>query len=332
MTADPFEMLPADAEPIAPRTEFRRELRGRLVDRLDLALNTVSLPDRKTRTMTNTTATTTDTSGASATATAQTAIIPYLAVHDGRAALAFYAEAFGAVEMSRFDMDGRLGHAEFVIGGTTFYLADEFPEIGAHAPTSLDGTTVTLHLTVPDVDAAFAAAVAAGATAQMEPTDQPHGNRTATLFDPFSHRWMLSQPQETTPAPATRRDRGGIWAGVHCRDAQAIIRLAIDVFGFEEDIVVADGDRVIHSQIVGPGGGTVSIVSAERGGPYHHITPGSGNIYVVTPTPDEIYQRSLEAGLEVVAEPYTPDYDPEGSAFAVRDGEGNIWSFGTYAG
>ena len=45
---------------------------------------------------------------------------------------------------------------------------------------------------VPDVDAVFARAVAAGADVQREPTDQPYGYRAAAFFDPWGHRWMVS--------------------------------------------------------------------------------------------------------------------------------------------
>ena len=53
-------------------------------------------------------------------------LTPYLVVHDARAALSWYAEAFGAVEQLRVvGDDGRLGHAEFTIGTARFMLSDE---------------------------------------------------------------------------------------------------------------------------------------------------------------------------------------------------------------
>jgi uncharacterized glyoxalase superfamily protein PhnB len=122
-------------------------------------------------------------------------VTPYLAVHDARAALDFYAAAFGAVETSRIVMDDdRIGHAEFTIGQVTFFISDEYPEIFVPSPRTLGGTPVALHCEVPDVDAAFAQAVAAGATELRAPEDQFHGNRNAVIVDPFGHRWMLSAP------------------------------------------------------------------------------------------------------------------------------------------
>ena len=124
---------------------------------------------------------------------------PYLTVHDGNAALEFYAAAFGAVEMMRVVMDeatGQLGHAEFRIGDTAFFLSDEFAEMGVVSPHTLGGTAMAIHLDVDDVDSVFDAAVAAGADAFSPPADQPHGARHGMVIDPFGHRWMISQQIE----------------------------------------------------------------------------------------------------------------------------------------
>nr|WP_291812342.1 hypothetical protein [Cellulomonas sp.] len=55
-----------------------------------------------------------------------TTITPYLTVHDGRAALEFYAAAFGAIETGeRHEEDGRIGFAMLTIDGAPLYLSDE---------------------------------------------------------------------------------------------------------------------------------------------------------------------------------------------------------------
>ena len=84
-------------------------------------------------------------------------LTPYLAVRDARAALAWYAEAFGArVVGDPYVMDdNRIGHAELDIGGARVYLSDEHPELGVVAPEP-GRVSVGLHLSVPDVDTAIA--------------------------------------------------------------------------------------------------------------------------------------------------------------------------------
>ena len=84
---------------------------------------------------------------------------------------------------------GGIMHACLRINGSTVMLSDEFPEYGMAGPTTLGGSPVTIHLMVPDVDAAFARAVEAGATATMPVADQFWGDRYGALRDPFGHSW-----------------------------------------------------------------------------------------------------------------------------------------------
>ncbi len=207
MTTDahePFDALRLDAQPAAPRAEFAADLRRRLAAALsDTAL---SEPDERpitqqgARTMSNPSAMTPATTSTGAAddespAAASVTVVPYLAVHDGAAALDFYRVALGAVEDHRMvGDDGRIGHSEFRIGGARFSLSDEYPEMGVLGPRSRGGSTCSFQLYVPDVDAAFERAVSHGAAAGRPPADQFHGNRTADFVDPFGQRWMLIAP------------------------------------------------------------------------------------------------------------------------------------------
>src|SRR5262245_45610832 len=90
-------------------------------------------------------------------------IAPMLSVRSGARAVEFYKKAFGAVEVYRVeDPDGAVV-SRLSVDGAEFWVADESPEHSNFSPDSLGGGTVRLILTVPDPDAAFARAVAAGA-------------------------------------------------------------------------------------------------------------------------------------------------------------------------
>ena len=117
-------------------------------------------------------------------------VIPYLTVGDSRAALAFYAEVFGAQARGQvFEMDdGSIGHAEMVIDGQVFYMADQFPSMGLRSPVEVGSNSVSLVLVVDDCDAVYEHALAAGATGERPPTNQ-HGFRSAWIVDPWGHRW-----------------------------------------------------------------------------------------------------------------------------------------------
>ena len=122
-------------------------------------------------------------------------LTPYLAVSDARAAIEWYADALGAeVTYEPIVMpDGRIGHAEMTIDGARFMLADEHPELQVVAPGA-DGSPVTLHLTVSDVDAICERITSAGAGIDRGPEDSAPAGRVAVFRDPFGHRWFLNQP------------------------------------------------------------------------------------------------------------------------------------------
>ena len=128
-------------------------------------------------------------------------LTPYLTVRDARAATSWYADALGArVVGEPYVMDDdRIGHAELDVGGATLYLADEYPELGLAGPDP-GRVSVTLHLAVPDVDAAVDRAAGAGATVERPPSDGP-GGRTGVVVDPFGHRWMLQTPPSASARP-----------------------------------------------------------------------------------------------------------------------------------
>jgi PhnB protein len=137
-------------------------------------------------------------------------IVAHIVVQGAERAAAFYAEAFGAQEVSRIPVpDGRLMSVQLRIGGGLLHLADEFPEMGVLAPPSIGGTPVVLALEVDDADVAFARAVAAGAQVRQPLADMFWGDRHAQLDDPFGHRWNISQhlrdvPQDEIVAAAAR--------------------------------------------------------------------------------------------------------------------------------
>jgi PhnB protein len=125
---------------------------------------------------------------------------PYLIVRDGAAAIDFYQKVFGAKLRMKLDAPGgRIGHAELGIGNALVMLADEHPEMGALAPTTIGGTPVGLHLYLEDVDAVAKKAVAAGATLKRPVENQFYGDRLGSIIDPFGHLWHISTHVEDVP-------------------------------------------------------------------------------------------------------------------------------------
>jgi PhnB protein len=127
-------------------------------------------------------------------------ITAHLGVADGAAALDFYAEAFGAKELTRFQLpDGPVVHAEMQLGDSLVTLGLATPDFDLAQPDPDQPVHVTLTWFTDDVDAAYARAVEAGCRSVSEPTDQFHGDRTCALRDPFGHRWVIATSLRDVP-------------------------------------------------------------------------------------------------------------------------------------
>ena len=122
-----------------------------------------------------------------------------------------------------------------------------------------------------------------------------------------------------------------VWPTLRAKDALGLIRFLVEGFGFREAEVVVDGEVVNHAELRWPLGGGIMLGSARTGpaDPWA-LTPGTAGIYVVSDDPDALFARAVAAGATVVTEPYDTDYGSR--ECAVRDPEGNRWSFGTYRG
>lgn len=140
---------------------------------------------------------------------------PQIVVDDADAAIRFYAEVFGADELVRNNApDGRVMHCELLMYGGRILVIDDLDcEGGGVAPPSrLGGSTVRLHLYVPDTDAVHERAVGAGATSLMAPRDAFWGDRYAIVRDPYGHHWSIATQREDLSVSELER-RGDDWAG-----------------------------------------------------------------------------------------------------------------------
>jgi len=140
-------------------------------------------------------------------------VTPHLVIKGAAAAIDFYKRAFGAQVVNRMDgPGGSVGHAELKIGDSIIFLADEFPGGPCKSPQSLGGTTATLHLYVPDVDASFKQAVSAGGRETMPVTDMFWGDRFGQLQDPFGHTWSIATRKEEVSPQEMEKRAQAFWA------------------------------------------------------------------------------------------------------------------------
>jgi PhnB protein len=111
------------------------------------------------------------------------------ALPGGARLIAFMEKVFEAKRKSVYEMDGGgVAHAEIRIGECLVMTGDPS---GEH--TIPPGA---VHVYVPDCDAAFRRALAAGATSKEEPKDQFYGDRVARIVDPFGSQWSIATHKE----------------------------------------------------------------------------------------------------------------------------------------
>lgn len=134
-------------------------------------------------------------------------VTPYLIVDGAAAAIAFYRDVFGAVEMFRIPAEGgRIGHAELKLGRGVIMLADPFPDLGAVPPVKGAGAAVSFTFYTPDVEALVARAVAAGAEVKSPVELKFYGDRMGALIDPFGHVWhVATHVEDVSPEELERR-------------------------------------------------------------------------------------------------------------------------------
>ena len=143
-----------------------------------------------------------------------TTLAVHLVVTDPDSAAVWYAEALDAQEVDRLVLpDGTTLTVELRLDDITIAVAGEMPGMGMKTPASLGGTPSAFHLSVSDVDAAWARAIGAGATVFEPLHDAFWGDRTGQFLDPSGHRWALDQHVTDVSREEIARRAAQLFAG-----------------------------------------------------------------------------------------------------------------------
>ena len=122
-----------------------------------------------------------------------------------------------------------------------------------------------------------------------------------------------------------------IYASIRYREAMAAIDFLERAFGFERGDVHQGEDGAVHHAELRFAGEWIMLGSTSSGSDGRLDLPsGPTWIYVVVDDPDALYERVTAAGADILRKPGDTDYGSR--EFALRDPEGNLWSFGTYRG
>lgn len=114
-------------------------------------------------------------------------VTPHLYADNAPGLIEFLEKAFGGKEVYRAQLpDGNIPHAQVRIGDSVIALA------GSLGRRVYPVRPSTIHLYVPDTDAVYDQALRAGAESIEPPSDQPYGDRSAGVRDPFGNLWFIA--------------------------------------------------------------------------------------------------------------------------------------------
>ncbi len=125
-------------------------------------------------------------------------VTPYLVVSGVAKLIDFLKKAFDATELHRSTRpDGTVMHAQVRIGDSPIMMGEAMGEFPVK--------TASLYMYVPDTDAVYKRAVAAGAVSIMEPMDMFYGDRNGGVKDFAGNEWWIATHIEDVPPAELER-------------------------------------------------------------------------------------------------------------------------------
>ena len=244
-------------------------------------------------------------------------VTPYLHPERGAQFVEFLKQAFGAEEKLRVNTpDGRIMHAEMTIG-------DSVVELGEATPMP-----VALHMYVPDADAVYERALAAGATSLYPMTDQPYGDREGSVKDPSGNNWCIA----THKAGASYVPEGmhTVTPYLLTRGAPALIEFLEKAFAAQvAERHESPSGSVVHAKLlIGDSAVEVSEAAVELNEAQGQWLPMPAALHLYVEDADAVYQRALDAGATSDISPRDTDYGDRSSG--VTDPFGNHWFIHTH--
>jgi PhnB protein len=266
-------------------------------------------------------------------------ITPYLHPKSAPPVIDFLKRAFDAEEVERAqDPEGVVHHAKIRVGDSIIAMGE------AHGPYL--PMPPALHVYVPDTDATYRRALAAGAISIDEPVDAGYGDRYAGVKDPFGNVWYIATHLRDFTIPAQeprgeiepRQRPGSIMPFMFNDDPQAAFELYRNIFGAREvHRVTQPNGKPSHIQMaIGETHVMLDDAHAPHAAEYRAKgfvgTPGDFggsplHLYIYVADADAAFQRALDSGSKVV----DPMADKEWGdrCGGVQDPFGHIWYIAT---
>ena len=235
-------------------------------------------------------------------------VTPYLVVENADALIDFVKNVFEANEVMRTKGGAGGTHCELQVGDTKLYVGGNMPL--PHGPN-----LASLHVFVPDVDAAYHRAIEAGATSLYGLVDQEYGSREGSVRDAFGNHWYIATERGESYRPKNTKD---VMPYFHPKGAPQMIEFLEQALGAEVLEKYEHGGAVVHAKV------RVGASVVELGEAHGEWQPLPMMLAVAVDSADAAFARAAEAGAkELIA----PSKQPYGRVGAVEDPFGNQWHF-----
>lgn len=270
-------------------------------------------------------------------------IIPHLWYPEPDAAIDFLERAFNFQTHSRIsDRKGNM-RAELCIGSGFILLGSaKTPRFMFRTPREAGGVnTGAIYVAVGDVDALYRRATDAGAAIVRELADTDYGSRDFSAYDPDGYLWNFGTYRPTVNEAKTDVTDEIVYDALRYERPRTAMRWLAEAFGFEEHSVVEGiGEEDIPHAVLRFGNSLLMISSTRQNDPLKILPPHLASrphlggvhtqvIHVVVADPDEHCERARKADGAILEPPSDTWYGAR--RYMVRDPEGYVWSFSTYA-
>jgi len=243
-------------------------------------------------------------------------VTPYLVAQDADGLIEFVKKTFAGEQTFRAIGPAGGIHAEVRVGDSMLMIGGG----GVGLSWRGDPIPMAFHIYVRDCDATYERALEAGAASIAKPTDQPYGERSASVKDAAGNHWYI----------ARYKGENYKWEGapdiqpyMHPLRAEPVVGFLKRAFGAEELGRFASPDGVIHHLSMKIGDSHLEM--GEAHGPYQ---PMPGMFYLYVPDCDALCRRALAAGATSIAEPADHPYGDRSGG--VKDAFGNQWYIATH--
>jgi PhnB protein len=236
-------------------------------------------------------------------------IQPYLHLRGADWMISFLEQAFGAkAEGVAKSAEGKVLHATVQIGNWSL----EVDEAHGHAQP-MPGH---FHLHVPDADALYARAMAAGAASIEAPSDKPYG-RSGGVRDPFGNSWFITtfpaavaskqtqaSQQPASAAPKSSGERAGITASPRLafKNVAKAIEFYKRALGARETFRFEEGGHIPHAELE-IGDSTIDVADEwPEGGRFSAEALGHSPVSfsIEVADVDAFFERAVQAGMKVI--------------------------------